>query len=70
MKTKKSAGLAIIYDNKILLAHTTSRGWFGSYGIPKGCIDKITFIKKQLLLMEKVLFYMSGMITNTVIHIK
>ena len=37
---------------------------------PKGCIDKITFIKKQLLLMEKVLFYMSGMITNTVIHIK
>ena len=39
MKTKKSAGLAIIYDNKILLAHTTSRGWFGSYGIPKGGID-------------------------------
>jgi predicted NUDIX family NTP pyrophosphohydrolase len=22
------------------LAHTTSRGWFGSYGIPKGGIDK------------------------------
>ena len=40
MKTKKSAGLAIIYDNKILLAHTTSRGWFGSYSIPKGGIDK------------------------------
>lgn len=39
MKTKKSAGLAIIYDNKILLAHTTSRGWYGSYGIPKGGID-------------------------------
>lgn len=39
MKTKKSAGLAIIYDNKILLAHTTSRGWFGSYGISKGGID-------------------------------
>lgn len=40
MKTKTSAGLAIIYDNKILLAHTTSRGWFGSYGIPKGGIEK------------------------------
>ena len=40
MKTKISAGLAIIYDNKILLAHTTSRGWFGSYSIPKGGIDK------------------------------
>ena len=40
MKTKTSAGLAIIYDNKILLAHTTSRGWYGSYGIPKGGIDK------------------------------
>ena len=39
MKTKKSAGLAIIYDNKILLAHTTSKGWYGSYGIPKGGID-------------------------------
>lgn len=40
MKTKTSAGLAIIYDNKVLLAHTTSRGWYGSYGIPKGGIEK------------------------------
>jgi len=40
MKTKFSAGLAIIYDNKILLAHTTNRGWYGSYGIPKGGIEK------------------------------
>lgn len=39
MKTKTSAGLAIIYDNKVLLAHTTSRGWYGSYGIPKGGIE-------------------------------
>jgi len=39
MKTKISAGLAIIYDNKVLLAHTTSRGWYGSYGIPKGGIE-------------------------------
>ena len=40
MKTKLSAGLAIIYDNKVLLAHTTNRGWYGSYGIPKGGIEK------------------------------
>ena len=40
MKTKESAGLAIIYDNKILLGHTASRGWYGSYGIPKGGIEK------------------------------
>ncbi len=40
MKTKVSAGLAIIYDNKVLLAHTTNRGWYGSYGIPKGGIEK------------------------------
>ena len=39
MKTKISAGLAIIYDNKVLLAHTTSRGWYGYYGIPKGGIE-------------------------------
>ena len=40
MKTKISAGLAIIYDNKVLLCHTTNRGWYGSYGIPKGGIEK------------------------------
>lgn len=40
MKTKESAGLVIIYDNKVLLAHTTSRGWYGSYGIPKGGIER------------------------------
>ena len=40
MKTKQSAGLAIIYDGMILLGHTTNRGWYGSYGIPKGGIEK------------------------------
>lgn len=40
MKTKISAGLAIVYDGKILLGHTTNRGWYGSYGIPKGGIEK------------------------------
>ena len=39
MKKKESAGLAIVYDGKVLLAHTTSRGWVGSYGIPKGGIE-------------------------------
>lgn len=39
MKTKQSAGLAIIYNGLILLGHTTGRGWYGSYGIPKGGIE-------------------------------
>ena len=42
MKKKlESAGLAIIYDNRVLLAHVTSRHqWNFSYGIPKGGIEK------------------------------
>ena len=40
METKESAGLAIVYQGKVLLGHTTGRKWFGSYGIPKGGIDK------------------------------
>lgn len=40
MKLKKSAGLAIIYNNMILLGHTASRGWWKSYGIPKGGLEK------------------------------
>jgi predicted NUDIX family NTP pyrophosphohydrolase len=39
MKTKRSAGLAIIYNGLILLGHTTGRGWYKSYGIPKGGIE-------------------------------
>jgi len=39
MKTKESAGLAIIYEGKILLIHPTNSKWFGSYGIPKGGVD-------------------------------
>lgn len=39
MITKQSAGLAIIYNELILLGHTTGRGWYGSYGIPKGGIE-------------------------------
>jgi len=40
MITKKSAGLAIIYKGMVLLGHTTGRGWWGSYGIPKGGIEE------------------------------
>lgn len=40
MKKKQSAGLAIIYNGMVLLGHTTGRGWYGSYGIPKGGIEK------------------------------
>ena len=39
MKQKESAGLAIIYRGMVLLAHTTGRKWWGSYGIPKGGIE-------------------------------
>jgi 8-oxo-dGTP pyrophosphatase MutT (NUDIX family) len=39
METIYSAGLVIIYDNKILLGHTTGRQWYGSYSIPKGMIE-------------------------------
>ena len=33
------AGLAIIFDNKILLIHPTNASWFGTYSIPKGEIN-------------------------------
>jgi 8-oxo-dGTP pyrophosphatase MutT (NUDIX family) len=39
MEQRHSAGLVILYDNKILLGHTTGRSWYSSYGIPKGGID-------------------------------
>ena len=40
MKTKESAGLAIIYDNRLLMGHPTNARWFKSYSIPKGGIDE------------------------------
>lgn len=40
IKTRYSAGLAIIYKGQILLGHTTGRKWTNSFGIPKGGIDK------------------------------
>lgn len=38
-KYDKSAGLAIIFDNKILLGHPTGSPWKGFYSIPKGHIE-------------------------------
>jgi len=37
---KVSAGLAIIWEDKVLLAHTTGRNFKTGYGIPKGGIEK------------------------------
>lgn len=37
---KRSAGLAIIWQGQVLLAHTTGRKFTTGYGIPKGGIDK------------------------------
>lgn len=34
-----SAGIAIIYNNKILLCHPTSLPWVNSFSIPKGGVD-------------------------------
>jgi 8-oxo-dGTP pyrophosphatase MutT (NUDIX family) len=38
---KQSAGIVIIYENKILLIHPSGgKGWYGSYSFPKGGLDK------------------------------
>ena len=37
---EKSAGIAVIYDNKILMSHATRAKWFGSWMPPKGGIEK------------------------------
>lgn len=34
-----SAGIAILYNNKILLCHPTSLPWVNSFSIPKGGVD-------------------------------
>lgn len=36
---KTSSGLAIIWENKVLLAHTSGRNFNTGYGIPKGGIE-------------------------------
>jgi 8-oxo-dGTP pyrophosphatase MutT (NUDIX family) len=39
-KTQYSAGIAIICENKMLLCHSTSSKWFGSFMPPKGSIEE------------------------------
>ena len=37
---QKSAGIVIIWDNKILLCHPTNGSWNNSYSFPKGHLEK------------------------------
>jgi len=37
---EKSAGIAIIYKNQILMAHATKSGWYGTWMPPKGKIEE------------------------------
>ncbi len=37
---ERSAGIAIVCNNKILLCHSTNTRWFGSYMPPKGRIEE------------------------------
>ena len=39
-KLALSAGLVIIQDGKILLAHPTNAGWMGTFSIPKGHVEE------------------------------
>lgn len=37
---KHSAGIALIYNEKLLVVHATGAPWKGMYGIPKGGIEE------------------------------
>lgn len=37
---EKSAGIAIIYKNQILMAHATKSAWYGTWMPPKGKIEE------------------------------
>ena len=37
---EKSAGIAIIYDGKVLMAHATNAPWYGTWMPPKGKIEE------------------------------
>jgi len=39
MTHRESAGLAIVYQGMVLLAHATGRAWQTGYGLPKGGIE-------------------------------
>ena len=40
LEERRSAGIAIVWQGKVLLAHTTGRNFKTGYGIPKGGIEK------------------------------
>jgi ADP-ribose pyrophosphatase YjhB (NUDIX family) len=40
MEIIESAGLLIIQNNKMLLAHPTKAPWYGTYTIPKGKVEE------------------------------
>ena len=40
LKYKESAGICIVYDDMILLAHPVNRKWTDSYTFPKGGIEQ------------------------------
>jgi len=48
-KVEQSAGFAIIYGSKVLLGHATGKGWWRSYSIPKGHLEKGETILKAAL---------------------
>lgn len=37
---EKSAGIAIIYNDRILMAHSTKSSWYGTWMPPKGKIEE------------------------------
>ncbi len=37
---KTSAGLMVMFENRILLGHPTGHTWWNSYTIPKGMVEK------------------------------
>lgn len=44
-----SAGLAVVYQRKLLLVHPTGAAWTGTFSIPKGEVDgKATYIETAI----------------------
>jgi ADP-ribose pyrophosphatase YjhB (NUDIX family) len=54
---EKSAGIAIIYDGKILMSHATRSPWFRSWMPPKGKLEEGE-TKKEAAIREVLHLYM------------
>ena len=48
-KVEQSAGVAIVFGDKVLLGHMSNRKWWGGYTIPKGHLDGNETIKQAAL---------------------